>query len=309
MLATLVAQPFDRDGWIYEIKWDGYRAIGEVDGDNVFLYSRRQESFAEKFAPIHDALAKLGHNAILDGEVVVLDDDGRPSFQALQNYQKFGQGNLVYCIFDLLSLDGQDLRALPLVHRKELLQDLPLPDERLRISDHVEHDGVAFFQAAVEQGLEGIVAKNGKSPYREGMRSYDWLKIKSRQRQEAVIAGFTKPRGSRVGFGSLILGVHEQGRLVFIGHTGTGFDNRTLGDLHQQLIDRAQPECPFAKRPKTNTRPTWVRPELVCEIEFHGWTDDGIMRQPVFLGLRTDKPAGVIVRERPKDAKKALAQA
>lgn len=302
MLATLVRAPFDRDGWIFEIKWDGYRAIADVEGGDVALYSRRGEPFELQFPPIYEALKKLRRDVVLDGEIVMLDDAGLPSFQGLQQFTSHGErgGQLVYYLFDLLSLDGQDLRALPLTRRKELLSKLSLPSSRLRVSEHVDRVGVDFFQIMVERNLEGMIAKKGTSPYREGVRSYDWLKIKTRQRQEAVIAGFTKPRGSRQGFGAVILGVYEAEKLVYIGHSGSGFDTRTLLDLHRQLLERTIPKCPFAKRPKTNAPATWVRPELVCEVAFHGWTSDGVMRQPIFMGLRVDKTAQDVHRELPK---------
>jgi bifunctional non-homologous end joining protein LigD len=309
MLATLVERPFDREGWIFEIKWDGYRAIADVEYGHVELYSRRHEPFNEKFAPIRDALAKFRHDAVLDGEIVVLDDEGKPSFQGLQNYQKSGHGQLAFYIFDLLSLDGQDLRHLPLVRRKEILRDLPLWGSRLRYCEHIETSGQAFFQALVAQDMEGMIAKKATSPYREGMRSYDWLKIKSRHQQEAVIAGFTKPRGGRVGFGALILGVYEDGALTYIGHTGGGFDTQTLLELHERLKKIATPQCPFTVRPKTNSPATWVRPEMVCEVAFHGWTGDGIMRQPIFLGMRTDKSPTQVHREEPAEVRRSSRRA
>jgi bifunctional non-homologous end joining protein LigD len=300
MLATLVEAPFDRPGWLFEVKWDGYRAIAEVSRDQVRLYSRAGQPFEEKFAPVVRALRDLRHEAVLDGEVVAVDRDGRSQFQLLQNYQKTGRGDLVYYAFDLLSFDGRDLRSEPLTKRKAILHRL-LGRGRgvVRISDHVEGDGVAFFRAAVAAGLEGIIAKDGESPYREGVRSPAWVKVKSRHRQEAVIGGFTAPRGRRTGLGALVLGVYEGPDLVYIGHTGGGLDTAGLADLRARLDPLVRTTCPFRVKPRTNAPVTWVEPELVCEVVFQEWTHDGRMRQPIFVGMREDKPAAAVVREHP----------
>jgi bifunctional non-homologous end joining protein LigD len=297
MLATLVEAPFDRDGWVFEIKWDGYRAVAEVSSDKVRLYSRNHTSFESKFAPIVASLKQLGHDAVLDGEVVAVDAEGRGQFQLLQNYQKTGRGNLVYYVFDLLYLDGRDVRSLPLLERKNLLRDM-LPDlPNVRYGEHVPNQGVAFFEAAAARGLEGIIAKDGSSPYRDGARSLDWLKIKTRRRQEAVIGGFTAPRGSRIGLGAVVLGVYEGDDLVYIGHTGGGLDTRGLTELKGKLDKLVTEKCPFVKKPKTNAPVKWVEPRLVCEVLFQEWTEDGRMRQPIFVGLREDKPPRAVRRE------------
>jgi len=297
MLATLVDEPFDRRGWLFEPKWDGYRAIAEVSRDGVRLYSRNHTSFDSKFAPIVRSLKQLGHEAVLDGEVVVLNADGRSDFQLLQNYQKTGRGHLVYYVFDLLHFDGRDLRALPLVERKELLRGILGNEANIRFSDHIADQGAAFFRAAVAKGLEGIIGKDGSSPYREGARSPTWVKVKTRRRQEAVIAGFTSPRGRRNDLGALILGVYDGPDLVYIGHTGGGLDAAGLADLRARLDPLVRPECPFRKKPRTNAPARWVEPQLVCEVVFQEWTADGRMRQPIFIGLREDKPARSVRRE------------
>jgi bifunctional non-homologous end joining protein LigD len=299
MLATPIAEPFDRPAWLFEIKWDGYRTIAEVERGRVRLYSRNHVSFERKFAPVAGALADLGHDAVFDGEVVVLDDAGRSSFQLLQNYQKTGRGRLIYYVFDLLHLDGHDLRPLPLVRRKAVLAKLVPGLALVRLSEHVERAGVALYGAAANRGLEGIIAKDGSSPYREGRRGGEWLKIKTVARQEAVIGGFTAPRGRRTGLGALLLGVHKGGDLVYIGHTGGGLNGRELTDLRARLQPLVQRGCPFAVRPKPNAPVTWVEPQLVCEVSFKEWTSDGIMRQPIFVGLREDKPAREVRRENP----------
>ncbi len=308
MLATLTDEPFNRAGWLFELKWDGYRALAEVRADHVMLYSRNHKSFNERFAPLVESLRRLGREAVLDGEIVVVDDQGRSDFQLLQNYQKTGQGRLRYYVFDLLYLDGHDLRPLALRQRKALLAKVlgDLPD--VLLSEHVERQGTAFFEAAVARGLEGIIAKRADSPYREGVRSPEWLKIKARQRQEAVIGGFTEPRGSRSDLGALLLGVYEGKELVYIGHTGGGFTATTLADMRARLEPLMQRACPFQTRPKANAPAHWVAPRLVCEVTFQEWTHDGKMRQPIFVGLREDKSPRAVRRETPQPATDAAAE-
>jgi bifunctional non-homologous end joining protein LigD len=297
MLATLVDEPFDRKRWLFEIKWDGYRAIAEVGPTGVELYSRNDKPFAGRFAPIVESLEKLKHEAVLDGEIVAVDQDGISRFQLLQNYQKTGNGNLHYFVFDLLSLDGRDLRGLPLEERKRLLEKSIKGLPRVSCSEHVLEHGIAFFEVAQAKGLEGIIAKNATSPYREGMRGHDWLKIKTHTRQEAVIGGFTEPRGSRKDIGALVLGVYEGKNLIYIGHAGGGLGAQGLADLRAKLDPLVQKECPFLDKPKTNMPVQWVEPKLVCEVSFQEWTSDGLLRQPVILGLREDKSARSVHRE------------
>src|SRR5271157_2045918 len=299
MLATLVKEPFDHVDWIFEVKWDGYRAIAEVRDGNVSLYSRNLISLSQKFAPVTDALRKFRFEAVLDGEIVVVDDQGRPDFQMLQDYQKSGRGHLLYYVFDLLYFAGHDLTNLPLLRRKELLKKILPSDPKIKFSDHVLKDGVLFFNVVREKGLEGIIAKHAQSAYRMGRRSRQWLKVKTQLTQEAVIAGFTEPRGSRKHFGALVLGAFKGDELMFIGHVGGGFSAKMLREIGAKLNPLIRRECPFKVKPETNTPVTWVKPELVCEVIFHGWTDEGIMRQPVFLRLREDKAAREVVREEP----------
>jgi bifunctional non-homologous end joining protein LigD len=299
MLATLVAEPFDRDDWVFEIKFDGYRAIADVRRRGVSLYSRNFKSFAERYAPVADTLTRLGHEAVLDGEIVVTDDAGRPQFQLLQNYKRTGQGQPCYYVFDILHLDGHDLRELPLRRRKSLLEKLLVGSKIVLVSKHVEHAGIALFKDASRAGLEGIMAKDARSPYREGVRSREWFKIKTQQRQEVVIAGFTEPRGSRKALGALVLGVYESKNLVYVGHTGGGFDDAGLVRMRQLLEPLEQKECPFKERPRTNAPVHWVEPRLVCEVKFSEWTGHGHLRQPIFLSLREDKDAREVRRERP----------
>jgi bifunctional non-homologous end joining protein LigD len=299
MLATSTSRPFDRAGWLFEIKWDGYRAITELEAGQVRLYSRNQLSLEDRFAPLLASLQQLGHDAVLDGEVVVLDAAGKPRFQLLQDYTKSRQGQLVYCVFDVLYLAGHDLRKLPLVRRKEVLKQILPTDPQLVFSDHVEEHGKEFFNLVSQQGLEGMMAKDGSSPYLNGERSAAWLKIKIEQRQEAVIAGFTQPGGGRKHFGSLLLGVHEGKELVYVGHVGTGFNEGRLRDIGQKLEPLVQAGCPFKKKPPANAPVRWVKPELVCEVSFREWTKDEVMRHPVFLRMLEDRPAKSVQRESP----------
>jgi bifunctional non-homologous end joining protein LigD len=301
MLATPAAGPFDHPDWIFEVKWDGYRAIAEVEKGKVRLYSRNNLAFEKRYAPIVQALEHLDHEAVLDGEVVALDAAGRPRFQLLQEYQKAQKGTLVYQVFDLLHLDGHDLQKLPLVQRKALLAQILNDLPNVRLSEHIVAHGVAFFDAASRKGLEGVVAKEGRSRYQQGVRSRSWLKLKTHLRQEAVIGGFTEGKGARKELGSLVLGVYENGDLVYVGHAGTGFSDQTLADLLSRLQPLVQATCPFKKRPQVNARVHWVEPRLVCEVSFGEWTNDGNMRHPVFLRLREGKDPTTVRREHPLD--------
>ncbi len=298
MLATLVKEPFDHPDWIFEVKWDGYRAVAEIRDEGVSLYSRNLISLNQKFFPIVESLQTFRFEAVLDGEIVVVDDQGHPDFQMLQDYQKSGSGHLLYYVFDLLHFQGHDLTNLPLLTRKELLKKILPSDPKIKFSDHVSKQGVLFFNAVKEKGLEGIIAKHSQSAYRIGRRSRQWLKVKTLLTQEGVIAGFTEPRGGRKYFGSLVLGVFEGDGLIYIGHSGGGFTTNNLKGIREKMDPLIQKECPFKVEPKTNTPVTWLKPKLVCEVIFHGWTDEGLMRQPVFLRLREDKAAREVVREK-----------
>ncbi|KAF0220188.1 MAG: DNA ligase [Geobacteraceae bacterium] len=297
MLATLVREPFDHPDWIFEVKWDGYRAVAEIRDGDIALYSRNLLALNQKFFPITDALRKFRFEAVLDGEIVVVDDRGHPDFQLLQNYRKSGSGHLLYYVFDLLYFQGHDLTGLPLLRRKELLKRILPSVPKIRFSDHVWKEGVLFFNVAKEKGLEGIVAKHSQSTYQVGRRSRQWLKVKTRLTQEGVIAGFTQPRGGRGYFGTLVLGVFEGDELVYIGHSGGGFGAKDQEEIREKLAPLIQKKCPFKVEPKTNTPATWVKPELVCEVALAGWTEDAVMRHPVFLRLREDKAAGEVGRE------------
>ncbi len=297
MLATPVKEPFDHPDWIFEVKWDGYRALAEIRNDTVSLYSRNGISFDKKFFPIAEALPKLRFDALLDGEIVVVDDQGRPDFQMLQHYQDSKRGHLLYYVFDLLYFRGHDLTDLPLLRRKEILKEILPSTPKIRFSDHVWKEGILFYNAAKEKGLEGIIAKHSQSAYEAGRRSRQWLKVKTHLTQEAVIAGFTEPGGARKYFGALVLGVCEGDELIYIGHVGGGFKATNLKDIREKLEPMVQKECPFKVKPETNAPVTWVKPDLVCEVALSGWTEDGVMRHPFFLRLRDDKAAREVVRE------------
>jgi bifunctional non-homologous end joining protein LigD len=300
MLATLINEPFDDDNWIFEIKWDGYRAIA-YSGDTVELISRNLTPFTEKYFPVAEALQQLGIHAVFDGEIVAVDEKGLAEFQLLQNWQNT-PAHLQFFIFDVLWLDGYDLTKLPLAERKRILKEiLPEDDEVIKYSDHVVGKGKEFFNAAVAQGLEGIMAKKANSIYQISARTENWVKIKVNQRQEVIIAGYTEPRKTRKFFGSLLLGVYDGEELIYVGHTGSGFTAKSLEAIYKKLQPLVTSASPFAKTPKTNMPATWVKPKLVCEIKFTEWTKDRMARHPIFMGLRDDKKAKDVVFEKAKN--------
>lgn len=297
MLATLTDEAFDEKDWLFEIKYDGYRAVAYLDGDDVNIMSRKNLSFSKKFYPVVEALQELNMQAVFDGEIVALNEEGKSEFQLLQNWQKSGTGELVYYVFDILWLNGYNLMELPLYERKNILQQILPNHAMIRYSDHVEQTGAQFFEAATQQGLEGIIAKAAESPYTPKIRTKQWLKIKSNQRQEVVIGGFTETRGSRSHFGALVLGVYEKNKLIYVGHTGSGFTEQSLAAIYKKLKPIITSTIPFDKEPKTNMPCTWVKPVLVCEVKFSEWTKDNILRQPIFMGLREDKNAKDVHKE------------
>lgn len=305
MLTTLIDAPFDDPDWLFELKWDGYRAIAVVEKDDVTLTSRNAKDLLGQF-PEMKSLAKAFRSlpVVVDGELCVLDAHGRPDFQALQGRDKPIRGHtrkkpspVTFVVFDLLYADGRDLRERPLEERKRLLEQLVVPDRGVMYSKHWLAKGEELFALAQRRGLEGIVGKLRTSPYRS-VRSREWVKIKAKRRQELVIGGWTEPRGSRKEFGSLLVGVYDGSRFVYAGHVGTGFDAARLRDLMARMKPLERKSPPFVDPPKPNAPAHWVRPELVCEIAFAEWTREGILRQPVYLGLRADKDAKSVVRER-----------
>jgi bifunctional non-homologous end joining protein LigD len=318
MLATLIDQPFNDPGWSYEIKWDGYRALAYLQKGKVELRSRNNKSF-EKYYPIYDAFKQWSVNALIDGEIVVLNEKGQSDFGALQNWRSEADGSLVYYIFDLLWLEGRDLTGLPLSERRTLLQSITPEDSILRYSESFETDGKEFFAKAQKLGLEGIMAKRTDSIYSPGARSRDWLKIKTASRQEVVIGGFTHNEASPKLFSALLVGVFEKGRLHYTGKVGTGFTDQMQRDMMKQFKPLIRKESPFVTQPDINLpsrfRPnppdataTWLKPVLVGEVAFREMTSDGVMRQPSFKGMREDKDAKDVVREKALPAQKVLAE-
>jgi bifunctional non-homologous end joining protein LigD len=303
MLATLTDVAFDDPDWVFETKWDGFRMVACLERGKVTLYSRNGKIISDSYLPVAKALERLAFDAVLDGELVALDRRGVSHFQLLQNALR-AEAKLRYCIFDLMFLKGEDLRDLPLVERKEKLRHLVPKHPLLSFSAHRSQYGVKYFQAAMDQGLEGIMAKRKSSKYLSGTRTADWLKIKTARRQEVVIAGFTAPRRSRPYFGALVLALGDGKAWRYIGHVGTGFSHRMLQELHGKLMSLRTPSSPFAARVKDEAVTTWVRPKLVAEVKFTEWTSAGEMRHPVFLGLREDKRAEGVTREKAKAARR-----
>jgi bifunctional non-homologous end joining protein LigD len=296
MLATLIDAPFDDKDWVFEMKWDGFRLVAKIGGGNASLYSRNGNEVTRRYAPVAEALHVIKRNAVIDGELVALDAKGRSRFQLLQNALK-GKARLRYYVFDLLFLDGRDLRGKPLIERKDCLRAVLRRHPLVRYSVHRKQHGKAAFNKARRAGEEGIIAKRAASLYHSGKRTREWLKIKAGHEQEAIIVGFTEPRGSRKHFGSLVLGLYDKGKLVYVGHSGGGFSREMLATLHARMMKLRTDEKPFTDVPHED-RTTWIRPRLVCQVKFTEWTRKGEMRHPVFLGMRTDKPARQVRRER-----------
>lgn len=300
MLATLIDEPFDHPDWVFEVKWDGYRAIAEIQKNEAILYSRNHTSFTQHYPEIISELTKIPHDCIFDGEIVSLDAAGVPQFQWLQNYRDTPQGTLAYYIFDLIQFNGRDTTSLPLIERKNLLKKLLPTLSRLIISNHIPEHGTAFFNASITEGLEGIVAKKSDSLYRQGVRSNDWLKIKNLREQDAVIGGYTEPRGGRKNMGALLLGVYHNDDFIYIGHTGGGFNDALLAKIRTLLEPDIQSHPPFKNTPKTNAPAYWTKPKHVCRIRFSEWTEEGHMRQPIFIGFREDIEPHDVHRETSK---------
>lgn len=309
MLATLINKPFDEDGWIYEVKWDGYRSIALINDSQVEVLSRNNKSFNEKFYPIYDALKQLKINVVLDGEIIVTNEKGHADFSLLQGWRSEADGLLVFYIFDILWYEGFDLMALPLTDRKKVLEAVVPLSNSIRISEPIDTTATAFFNLAKEMQLEGIMAKRADSLYTPGLRSKEWLKIKTEKRQEAIIGGYTKNENTSKKFSALLMGVYnEKGGFNFIGPVGTGFSNK----LQDQILEKLQPliieECPFSTVPDYNKpsrfRPdppkaevTWVKPEVIAEISYRTLTDNGSLRHPSFKGLREDKQPETVIKE------------
>lgn len=307
MKATLVERPPRGPDWLFEVKWDGVRALAFVDHEEVHLQGRsglRCERQYPELALIPHQIA--GSQAVLDGEIAVLDEKGVSRFHLIQPRIANSDPNtiahlvrstpVVYFAFDLLYFDGYDLRNVALSERRKLLETVVAPNGVLRISEAIPAGGDELLEAAHEHGLEGIVAKHANSCY-ESKRSSEWLKIKIVNHQEFVIGGFTAPQGDRDYFGALVLGAHEGNQLRWVGNVGTGFDQKTLAHLYSRLRPLITEKCPFVERPQPDRGMTWVRPELVAQVKYANWTPDNRLRAPVYLGLRQDIDSREVTRE------------
>lgn len=309
MLATLTDEPFDDPEWVYEVKWDGYRALALLKDGDCEIISRNKKSFNERFYPLYHAIRKWKMNAVFDGEIMVLNEQGVSVFSSLQNWRSEADGELVYYVFDILWYEGKNLMDLPLSDRQILLKNLfPKDDDRIRLSQVFKANGTDFFSAAQRMGLEGIMAKKVTSTYITDFRTKEWLKIKVNKRQEVVIGGFTRNEGSSKLFSSLLLGVYENGAFQYVGKVGTGFSAKLQKEMMEQFRPLISGKSPFKTVPDYNKpsrfRPnppkanaTWLKPELVCEVSFAEVTEDGVFRHPSFEGMRTDKNAKEVVRE------------
>jgi bifunctional non-homologous end joining protein LigD len=302
MLATLVDKPSEKSGWLYEIKWDGYRAISYMNEGNVEIRSRNNKDFTKKYYPVTNALKDWKINAVVDGELVVVNDKGLPDFNALQSWRSEADGELVYFLFDLLWLEGHNVMNLPLKQRRKILEQIVPSASIIKLSENFDISGPEFFTLADKMGLEGILAKKEDSVYTPDARSKDWLKIKTQKSQEAIICGYTKNENTSKKFSALLLGVYHGKELEFIGPVGTGFTTQVQTEILEKLKPLLTKECPFEPEPDYNKpsrfRPnpppakvTWVKPKVVAEITYRALGSDGSLRHPSFKGLREDKQA------------------
>ncbi|HTE01739.1 MAG TPA: DNA ligase D [Mucilaginibacter sp.] len=301
MMAKLEAKVFDHEDWIYERKLDGYRAIGHT-GKKAKLTSRNGIDFTHQYQKITDELKQIEGDAILDGELVIEDKEGRSRFQDIQNYDgDKADRTLKFYVFDLLSLKGHDLRDLELLKRKELLKALiqPLNSPSIIYNDHIVGKGTDLLAKAKKEGWEGVIGKDGKSYYNSGKRTDRWLKFKLQNSQEAIICGYTAPTGSRKHFGALILGINEGEKIRYIGNCGTGFNEAGIKELYAKLEPLETDQKPFEEKVHQRSRVTWLKPKLICEVWYSEWTEERHLRHPVFKGLRTDKETQKVVMETP----------
>lgn len=301
MLATLVDEPFNDEEWQFELKLDGYRSLAYVKNGKAELRSRNNNSFNKKFAPVHEALTQWKVHAVVDGEIVVLNEEGVPDFNSIQQWEKKKQGQLVYYVFDLLWLDGLDITQEPLQTRQEVLRQIIPENGVIRFSDHIDAVGKDFFEIARQNNLEGIIAKKKTAPYVPDSRSKTWLKIKVEERHEAIICGYTKKRDTDRLFSSLLLGTYEKGKLKYLGQAGTGYSAAVQQELMKKIKPHITKNCPFDNEPDLTETPVWLKPFLVCEVKYTELTKEGIMRHASFQGLREDKAAFELNTEKEQD--------
>jgi bifunctional non-homologous end joining protein LigD len=294
MFATSVDKPFNSDEWLFELKLDGFRAVADLRKKPILLYSRNGLSLRERYPVVAEALMKQKLDAVLDGEIVLLNEEGKADFQKLQNYGNNRNNELVYYAFDILNLNGKDLTGLPLTERKKILKKALKKSAVVRYSDHVEDKGKDFFKLIIDADMEGMMAKKKDSLYTPGIRTKEWLKVKFHKSQEAIIVGFTEPKGGRLHFGSILLSQYKNEKLEYIGNAGTGFTDQTLRELMKKLQPLITDNSPFDKKIKANGPVTWVKPQLVCEVSYSEITKDGMLRHPVYKGLRPEKKSSSI---------------
>jgi bifunctional non-homologous end joining protein LigD len=302
MLATLADEPFNSEDWLYELKWDGYRALAQIRNGKVRLYSRNDQDFNNDYPEVVKELESLPGNIVLDGEVVAVDEDGVSRFQLLQNKKSDKDQKVLYYVFDILYFDKFDLRGMAFEKRLEILKQVVKPNGIVRLSETYA-DGIELFKSAKHLGMEGIIAKRKECPYREG-RSSDWLKIKAVNEQEFVIGGYTEPKGQRKRFGSILIGEYVDKEFVYRGHVGTGFNTENMKELQELMDEYEVDECPFKDSkliPRGNVL-KWIKPKVVVQVKFSEWTDEQILRHPVYLGIRKDKKAKEVVGEKVIDA-------
>lgn len=308
MLATLVDRPSDEKGWLYEVKWDGFRAISYLNDGSVELRSRNNKDFNKKFYPIYQELKDWKVNAVVDGEIIVVNDKGQPDFNALQEWRSEADGELVYYLFDILWLDGYDLTNVALIERKEILKKIIPSQGNIRVSEAFETSATEFFALADKMNLEGIIAKKADSIYKPDVRSREWLKVKTEKHQEAIIVGYTINENTNKKFSALLMGVYEGKELVFIGPVGTGFTVKMQEALLKKMKPLETEKCPFAEVPDYNkpsrfkpnppkAEVVWLKPKLVAEVSYRAVGSDGGMRHPSFRGLRDDKNPKEVKRE------------
>lgn len=309
MLATLASSHEDNPDWMYEPKYDGYRAVAKINKGKVEIVSRNGNPFNKQYQPLVPELEKFEDDLILDGEIVIEDQKGISNFQLLQNYTTTKKGVLRYYVFDILYLNGYPVTQLPFTQRRELLEAVfaKVKLTNIQPSPIVLEEGKELMERLTKLGYEGIIAKACDSSYFPGLRSDSWLKLKNHQSLEAIICGYTAPQNSRKFFGSLILGIHDKGKLVYIGNCGTGFTEATLEELHEKFEKLKIVKSPFDSQPKMigqKGKPTWIKPELVCNVEFANWTKDKHLRVPVFKGLREDKKESEVMKDNDTKADK-----